>query len=148
MHPLYVVHNRQIFVAPKDVAIPHAFHEEHNIETLFLVIKKCNNHEDYHWMERPMKQWWIDNMKYLALQLVDTAGNRVLCCNNGRTRSPMYLVSYLVIIYGKSVRAAMSTIGSLMKEQRDEELDRNESLVPILQHIYANDWVYNDNIVN
>jgi hypothetical protein len=90
-------------------------------------------------MSKSLKQWWIDNMKYVALQMLDTAGDIVLLCKNGRTRSPMYLVAYLIIIYGMSVNAAMNSIGDLLQEQRELELDRHRSLVPIVEHIYRNE---------
>jgi hypothetical protein len=53
----------------------------------------------------------------------------------------MYLVAYLVIIYSMSVKAAMTLIDNLLDEYRDLKLDRHKSLVPIITHIYENDWV-------
>ena len=78
----------------------------------------------------------MDNMKIVTLQLLHVEGNVVLFCNTGRTRSPMYVVVYLVIVYGMSVESAMNKIGCLLKEQRHLELDRHRSLVPIVNHIH------------
>ena len=48
----------------------------------------------------------------------------------------MYVVAYLVIVYGMCVETAMNEIGGLLKEQRHLELDRHRSLVPIINHIH------------
>ena len=52
----------------------------------------------------------------------------------------MYLVAYLVIVYGMCTDSAMNTIGDLLQQQRNLTLDMHKSLVPIIQHIHAKDW--------
>ena len=130
-----VVMKRKIFIGKKDVGLSLPFHQEFDIEGLFHLIIKSNNHEDFDRMDEPRRQWWIDNMQYVALQMLDTTGNIVLFCNNGRTRSPMYLVAYLVIMYTMSVSNAMDFVGQLLLEQRGLQLDRFKSLVPIVEII-------------
>jgi hypothetical protein len=49
---------------------------------------------------------------------LDTRGNIVLFSKNGRTRSPMYLVAYLIIMHCMSVPSAMDIVGNLLIEQR------------------------------
>ena len=75
-------------------------------------------------------------MKYVALQLSDTDGDVVLFCNQGRSRSPMYLVAYLVIAYNMTTGAAMHVVDKLLRDQRGEQLDRLGSLKPIIDIIY------------
>lgn len=127
---------RHIYVSSLQLGVSRAFHEEHDIKTLFHLIKKSSNHEDYHDMTSTTRKWWLDNMQYVALQMLDAKGNILLICNSGRTRSPMYLVVYLIIMYGMTVRKAMKIVSDLLDEQRSLLLDRHRSLVPIVDIIF------------
>lgn len=82
-----------------------------------------------------IKQWWLDNMKFVALQLLDTEGDVVLLCNKGRSRSPMYLAAYVIVMYNMTSRDAMHLIGQLLLEQRGVVLDRHGSLKPLIDII-------------
>lgn len=134
-----VIRQRNIYVTSKEVGLSSIFHTEMGINSLFHLISKSNNHEHYTDMTTQTKQWWVDNMQYVALQLIETEGNVVMFCNKGRTRSPMYLVAYLVIVNSMSVREAINHVTRLLDEQRGLELDRHQSLVPIIQRIYEVD---------
>lgn len=81
------------------------------------------------------RQWWVHNMIHVVLQMVRTSGNIVLLCNHGRSRSPMYLVAYLIIIHSMSSVAAKALVHELLAVQRQEHLDRFETLSPILSDI-------------
>ena len=130
---------RYIFVSSKEVGLSKCFHDDMNIISLFHLIEKSTNHEDYSDMTSSTRQWWLDNMRYVALQLMNTEGNIVIFCNKGRTRSPMYLVAYLVIMHCMTVSRAMSVVGTLLHDQRKLVLDRHRSLVPIIERIFVND---------
>ena len=131
---------RNIYVSSKEVGLSNAFHTEKDIQYLFHMICKSNNHQHSTDMTPSRRQWWTDNMQYIALQLFETEGNVVLFCNNGRTRSPMYIVAYLIIIYGMNVNDAMHVIEKLLMEQRHLELDRYDSLLAIVVDIHAVDY--------
>jgi hypothetical protein len=81
------------------------------------------------------KQWWIDNMMHVAIQMLDSEGDIVLFCKQGRSRSPMYLVAYLVIVHNMSTHTAMEVIRKLLREERGEELDRFGCLEPVIERI-------------
>jgi hypothetical protein len=66
---------------------------------------------------------------------IDAEGDVVLLCNRGRSRSPMYLVAYLVVMYNMKSCAAMKCVGKLLLEQRGEVLDRYGSLKPVIDLI-------------
>ena len=134
------VYNRKIFIATKEVGLSRAFHGEYNIKSGVNVIRMSTNHSDYDDMSKSMKTWWIHNMRYVAMQLAETAGNVVIFCNNGRTRSPMYLAAYVIIMRSMSISNAMTTVGGLLFEQRHYILDRHRSFVPILCHIHSGDY--------
>ena len=131
-----MLRSRYIYITSQAVGLSHAFHIAKNVHSLFHLILKNTNHEDFTDMTQSTREWWIDNMCYVAIQMSDTEGNIVLLCNNGRTRSPMYLVSYLIFMYSMSVCQSMNIVGDLLKEQRDQPLDRHRSLVPIAELIY------------
>ena len=131
-----VLRDRSIFISSKEVGLSFAFHEKNDVKALFHLIIKNSNHEHYQYMSRLTRQWWIDNMKYVALQMLDTEGNIVLFCKTGRSRSPMYLVAYLVIMYSMSVADAMGVVGKLLQDSRGMTIDRHSDLVPIVEHIY------------
>ena len=129
---------RIIFVASKEVGLAKAFHVKKRIRAVFNVIKLCNNHEHHGMMTVGKKRWWVNNMKHVALKMFDVDGNVVLLCNHGRSRSPMYLVAYLVIIYGMEPSNALAMVSKILFESRRELLDRHECLVPII-HFISND---------
>lgn len=131
-----VLRDRYIYVTAQAVGLSHAFHIAKKIDFLFHLIKKNTNHEDYINMETPTRKWWVNNMCHVALLMSDTEGNIVLMCNNGRTRSPMYLVAYLIIMYSMSVAQSMNIVENLLRDQRDQPLDRHRSLVPIAVYIH------------
>ena len=132
------IFNRKIFISKREVGLSQAFHEENQIQFLFHMINKSNNHEDYDRMDPARRIWWVDNVQYMTLQMLDAPGNIVLFCNNGRTRSPMYLVAYLIIVQSMPVHKAMDIVSELLRQQRGYTLDRFASLVPIVQHISLN----------
>ena len=72
-------------------------------------------------------------IRYGVLQINKTKGNICLSCKNGRTRSPMYLVAYLVICYEMSVEEAYSSIGSMLIMDRNELIDRKQKFLSFIQ---------------
>jgi hypothetical protein len=81
------------------------------------------------------KSWIVENMKFVALQLFDVVGNVVIFCNHGRSRSPMYVVAYLIIFHDLSVDAAMTHL-SVLLEERGIILDRFNDLLPAIENIF------------
>ena len=74
--------------------------------------------------------------RFVALQLQQSEGqNIVVCCNNGRSRSPMYLVAYLMLCCDMSVDDAMTIVRNELFEQREEVLDRCSALRPAMSHL-------------
>ena len=65
-------------------------------------------------------------IRYGVLQINKTKGNICLSCKNGRTRSPVYLVAYLVLCYEISVEEAYATIGSMLLLNRNQIIDRKQ----------------------
>ena len=125
-------------------------HEAMDVKYVCNVIKKSTNHTHYEDMSKTLKQWWIDNMRYVALQLVDEEGDVVICCTiwKNQVPRPMYLVCYLVIIHGERVDTmyvAMNTVNALLQRDRQHTLDRHRSLIPIIEHIFNYDNNNNNN---
>lgn len=81
---------------------------------------------------------YLNLSRHVASQINDeeTHGrNLVLCCVNGRSRSPMYLVAYLILCYDMTEDDAMRVVKTLLLEHRDEVLDRVNALQPAMQHL-------------
>ena len=129
--------DRRIFVSSRVTAQSALFQQEHGIAYSFNVLKKSTNHESFHYMSNKRRQWWIDNMMHVAIQMLDSEGDIVLYCLQGRSRSPMYLVAYLVIIYNMSADAAMNEVREMLYNGRGEELDRFGCLKPIIELIHC-----------
>jgi len=129
---------RHIFISRKEVGFSQAFHIEKDVHSYVNVLKPNSTHESYNNMTHNTQQWTVENLKCVALQLFDTPGNVVLFCNNGRSRSPMYLVAYLVIFHGLLVSSATTLIRDLLFVSRGLDLDRFNSLLPAIERIYDN----------
>ena len=133
---------RNIYVATKAIGLSKSFHDAFCIKYIFNVIKPCTNHESFHDMTSHMKAWWSDNLVHVALQLINTNDNVVLCCNSGRSRSPMYLAAYLVIMYGYGASNAVSVVREMLQEQRSEVMDKNDALTPSIENLYCATSIY------
>ena len=119
---------RAIYVAEKAVGMSSTFHHDKQITSVFNVMEPVNLHINFEHMDPREKTWQLNNLKHVAIQMCDTEGNIALFCNHGRSRSPMYLVVYLIIFYDYSVSDARSTIADMLHLQRGLELDRYNSL--------------------
>lgn len=112
------IHDRTIFIASKAVGLCRAFHEDKRIENVIHVIKKCTNHEHHTDMTARTRKWWFQNLIHVALKLYDVPGNVVLVCNHGRSRSPAYLIVYLVVVHNLSAPEALEIVKQLLASQR------------------------------
>ena len=130
--------SRYIFFAGIKVSLSDAFCIDKEITSLFNVMSPCNLHLSYDHMTPKEKKWQLNNLKYVALQVYDTIGNVVLFCNHGRSRSPMYVVVYLIIFHDLTVHDAMTKIAGLLHTKRGLVLDRYNTLVPAAAEIYKN----------
>ena len=73
--------------------------------------------------------------RFVSVQVCDTPGNVVIVCQNGRTRAPMYLVVYLMICHDLTHVDALDIVVNELFSQRGLELDRHDSLKPVLEYI-------------
>jgi hypothetical protein len=126
---------RSIYITTKDVGLSTAFHVEKRIGSAFYLIKKNNNHEHHTDMSPRTRKWWFQNLIHVALRIASAEGNVVMFCQRGRSRSPVYLVVYLIIIYNMPAGEAMRTVGSLLADARHDVMDRHGTLTPIVQDI-------------
>ena len=69
-------------------------------------------------------------------------GNAVLCCNGGRSRSPTYLVVYLVLCWNISIIQANSIVESLLKDTRGEKMDRDRRFVQFVSELVDKEFKY------
>ena len=69
-------------------------------------------------------------------------GNAVLCCNGGRSRSPTYLVVYLVLCWNISIIQANSMVEALLKDARGEELDRDRRFVQFVSELLNKNYEF------
>ena len=127
---------RAIYVADKAVGMSSTFHKDKQITALFNVMDPVNLHLNFEHMDQREQTWQLNNMKYVAIKMHDTDGNVVLICNHGRSRSPMYLVVYLIIFYDYSASDARNTIADMLELQRGLELDRYNSLTAAAELIH------------
>ena len=125
-------HDRMIFVASGVVGSSQIFHEENAIQYVWNVINPCTNHEHSTYMSNSMKEWFVTNMMQVCLEMLDTEGNIALFCKGGRTRSPMYLIAYLVLFCNMPFEVAHQNIGKIMQQSRHQVLDRHYSLHEII----------------
>lgn len=130
---------RTIYVADTVVGNSEAFLVDKNIRCVFNVIRPQNLHVSYHHMTPNERRWVLQNLKYVAVQMLDTNGNVVLCCNHGRSRSPMYLVVYMILFHELSVNVAMDIVKTSLEQSRSMELDRYNTLQPAATAIYYNE---------
>lgn len=124
--------DRLIFVTSQEVGQSELFHLEHDIQSIWNVIKPCSNHEHSTNMTKGMKEWFIINVKYVCLQMFDTDGNIAIFCNTGRSRSPMYLVAYLILFCDMAFDRAIKKVEDLVQEGRGQALDRHCTLHEII----------------
>ena len=127
--------DRQIFVTSKLVGKSKLFHEEFDIQSYWNVISPCSNHEHSTDMTTHRKEWFLNNVTHVCLQMLDTEGNVAIFCNTGRSRSPMYLVAYLILFCDKTFPVAISHVEDLLLEGRNESLDRHCSLHEIIARV-------------
>jgi hypothetical protein len=125
-------HDRKIFVTTKQVGKSQLFHEEHSINSIWNVISPCSNHEHSSYMSNHTKQWFVTNILHVCLQMFDTEGDIALFCNGGRSRSPMYLIAYMVLFCDVPFDVAHHRIDRLMAQSRNQVLDRHFSLHEII----------------
>ena len=73
--------------------------------------------------------------RFAILQINRTEGNVVISCISGRTRSPMYLVAFLVVRYEHSPSYASSMVNALLVKERGMKyhLDRCGRFFPVVQ---------------
>jgi hypothetical protein len=115
------------------VAETASFRVDKNISVHLNLMSTDDEH--YH-MLRPSSQAWIhNNMRYAVLQIHRTDGNVVINCRNGRTRSPMYLVAYLVVCCGLEPDAADHMVRQSLWQDRACELDRDGRLLPVIESL-------------
>jgi hypothetical protein len=114
--------------------------------------------DDHYFMLSPSKKAWIHNnmryvcerlneinithpkvlcicpllYRYAVLQLHRTEGNVIINCKNGRTRSPMYLVAYLIVCYEMEPPEAHRAVELLVRE-RHLVLDRDDRLLHVVE---------------
>ena len=108
------------------------FHEERDIKSIWNVISPCTNHEHSTNMSPHRKEWFVINMCQVCLQMFDTKGNIAIFCKNGRSRSPMYLVSYLLLFNDMTVDSAMKNVELLLRVTRNVLIDRHYTLYDIV----------------
>ena len=135
------IHDRHIYISRKDVGLSKAFHVEKEIRCFFNVLSPNATHESYISMSSHTKQWLVTNMRYVAIQMYDAVGNVVIFCYNGRSRSPMYLVAYLILFYDLSYSDARECVSSLLQDDRCQLLDRNNDFGPACEDINNNDML-------
>jgi len=74
----------------------------------------------------------VDDGRFAVLQLHRTEGNVVINCKNGRTRSPMYLVAYLILCYDMDLHVARNLVGDMVRD-RALVIDRDDRLLPVVE---------------
>ena len=129
------MHERHIYIVEKKVGYSKLFHEEFNIKRIFDVIRPCSNHDHSNGMTPYRKEWFITNIEYICLQMHDSSGNIAIFCHTGRSRSPMYVVAYLILFCGFHFATAMDCIERVLLEQRNLLLDRHNTLYEIVAFI-------------
>lgn len=134
------VRDRKIFFTTHKVGQSHSFHVEKRIKHVVHLIKSTdilkNNHESHINMTPLLRKRWFINLINVTLQVFEVEGNVTMFCYNGRSRSPMYLVVYLIIIYNMTPDEAMDTVRNLLSSQRDQPMDRHDTLTPLVEDIY------------
>ena len=126
---------RNIFVSTWQLAHSAKFHEQMQVNGLFDVIKPNTIHQYFVNMTALNQKWLLMNMRYVSLQIYKTDGNIILSCKNGRSRSPMYLVVYIIVVYDVTIAEAMKIVSTILFDVRNVELDRYELYVPALRYI-------------
>jgi hypothetical protein len=132
---VYVLLIRYIYVASQRVGKLESFHDEFGIQSIFNVILPCSNHDHSTYMGITRTEWFIMNIEYVCLQMFDTSGNIAIFCNKGRSRSPMYVVSYFVMFSNMTLTAARAHIGCIFQDERGQEVDRHYTLYYIVDTI-------------
>ena len=128
--------HRHIFVTSKEIGGSRLFHVEYDIQSIWNVINPCSNHEHSSDMTPHRKKWFVTNILRVCLQMFDTEGNIAIFCNTGRSRSPMYLVTYIMLFCDKTIDRAMFNVEELLSASRaNQELDRHCTLYEIISSI-------------
>ena len=122
MYDFYL--QRDIYVCEKEIATNVSFLSTMKIENLLDLSKE----PEYHYFDQTpiMRQRVLDGIVHSLKLLMTHTGNVVVHCRHGRTRSPAFLVAYLMIVACLSLEAAHSCVSSEYRKQRyrREDIDR------------------------
>ena len=129
------VHGRHIYVVTKEIGYSKIFHQEYDIQRVFDTIRPRSWHDHSFDMTDFRKNWFTTNIENVCLQMFDSDGNIAIFCNSGRSRSPMYVVAYIIMFRNESLDEGMKIIERLLYEQRGQPLDRHHTLYGIVASI-------------
>lgn len=107
---------RSIYICSKNIATNLSFLADKNICSTLDVSKEPEEHFDHQTAQ--MRKRSIDGIIHCVKLIMDSHGDIVINCRNGRTRSPMFVAAYFMIVFCMSQSAAYSYVSSAFIEQR------------------------------
>jgi hypothetical protein len=78
------------------------------------------------------------NIKWVAMLIASSTGNVLIHCRNGRSRSPMFLVAYLMIFHQLSFQESRSMVAGELWIARRLSYDRFDRFEAFLRFLDVN----------
>jgi hypothetical protein len=117
---------RQLYVCTFDVGTDPSFLAAMHITSVLDVSKEAEEHFDQQTTGR--RERTLNGIVFCIKMLIESAGDIVIHCRNGRTRSPMIVAAYFMIVSCMSKADAYSALTASFLDQRphfrDEGIDR------------------------
>ena len=109
--------SRYMYVCTIDIGKNPSFLHAYQIENVLDLSKEPEEHFEQQTPSRRRRS--LHGIIHCLNLLLDSSGNVVIHCRNGRTRSPVVVAAYLMVVSCLSQKAAYGYVSSELLEQRN-----------------------------
>lgn len=129
--------NRKIYVCRVEVGRSKAFHDAFNI-CHFVDLVRTNDEHSID-LGRRQQDKVYQQICSIALQIADCDGNICIFCGRGRTRSPVHIAAYLIVVHCYSPEEARAVLSYAFVLHRSDTrgIDRDNRFNVYLNRLVA-----------